>query len=87
MVGQSRDVVKARDIAVVSLMDAEEPQEVPGRRVRGSAPFAFPEGCVEVVALADDSAFAGIKCLGKRLKMDEAASELEVGVGDCPGGI
>ena len=64
-------------------MDAEEPQEVRGRRVRGGASFAFPEGCVEVVALADDSAFAGVKCLGERLKVDEAARELQVVVYDC----
>ena len=68
-------------------MDAEELQEVRGRRVRGSASCAFPEGCVEVVALADDSAFAGVKCLGERLEMDEAAIELHVGVGDCSGRV
>ena len=64
-------------------MDAKEPQEVRRRQVRCGAPFAFPEGCVEVVALADDSAFAGVKCLGERLKVDEAARELQVVVYDC----
>ena len=67
---------------MVSLVDIKETQKIHRWRVRGGASLLLPKGCVEVVALADDGAFAGVERLGKGFEVDEAAGEFQVGIGD-----
>ena len=87
MIGETRDVVKPRYVAVKPLMDTKQPEEVCRRGVGGGASLALPESSVEVVAFADNSAFAGVKRLGNGFKVNEAAGKLEVRVGDGASGV
>ena len=69
-VGGSRDVVVARHVAVEALVRTEHAQEVRGDLVRRGAPLPLPEQGVEVVGLAECSAFPDVKRLGKSLEME-----------------
>ena len=62
MIGEAGSVVKPRDIAVITLMEATQAKEIRWRRICGGASFLLPESGVEIVAFADDDAFAGITC-------------------------
>ena len=83
VVGQARNVVKARDVSVVPLVHAEQAEEVRGRGVAGGTALPLPERRIQVVALAQDGALADVEQLGNRLKVDEAPRKLKVGVGYC----
>jgi hypothetical protein len=82
VVGEARNVVEARDVAVVALVNAKQSEEIRWRRVGSGAAFALPKSGVEVVALADHSALARVKGLCDGLKVNESPRELQVGVGD-----
>ena len=85
VVGGARQVIEAWDIAVETLVDPKQPQEVGWRLVGGGASFTLPVRRVEVVALGQDCALPNIKRLGKGVQVQEPASQFEVGV--CNGTI
>ena len=87
MVGQARNVVETRDVSVVTLVHAEQAEEVRGRGVAGGTALPLPERRIEVVALAQDGALADVERLGNRLKVDEASRKLKVGIGYRPCGF
>jgi hypothetical protein len=51
VVGEARNVVEARDVAVVALVNAKQSEEISWRRVGSGAAFALPKSGVEVVGL------------------------------------
>ena len=83
MIRQSRDIVKAWNVVMVTLVNTQQSQEVRPWRVGSGAPLALSKRRVEVVALADNGSFAGFERLIRGLEVDEAARKLQVGVSDC----
>jgi hypothetical protein len=76
VVGEASNVVETRDVTVVTLVNAKQSEEISWRRVGSGAAFALPKSGVEVVALADNGAFARVKGLGDGLKVNESPGEL-----------
>ena len=86
-VGRPGDVVVTRHISVEALVRTEHAEEVRGDLVRRGAPLPLPEEGVEVVRLAERGALPDIERLGKGLEMEQAASQLQVRVGDGALGV
>ena len=74
MVGGAREVVKTWDIAMETLVDPEQPEEVSRRLVGGGAALPLPVGSIEVVALGKESTFTHVEGLGDCIEVEEAAS-------------
>lgn len=87
MIGEACKIVEPRDISVVPLMDAKEPEEVRWRGVGCGATLTLPEGGVEVIAFAYNGALTGVEGLGESFEVNEPAGELEVRVGDGARGV
>ncbi len=69
------------------LVHTKQAQELCRGLVRRGAPLPLPEQGVEVVGLAERGSFPDVKCLGQSLKMEQATSQLRVGVGDSALGV
>ena len=74
VVGGSRNVVEAWDVAVETLMNAKKPQQVSRGLVGGGATFSFPEGGTKVVAFGEDCPLADVEAVGDGVEVKETAS-------------
>ena len=72
----ARDVIEARDVAVESLVHAEQAEEVGGWRVTSGAALSLPERGVQIISFADDGALTNVKRLCNRFKVNEAPCQL-----------
>jgi hypothetical protein len=87
VVGWAGDVVKARDVLVLSLMNPEQAEEVRRSRCCRCASSPLPERGAEVVTLGKHSAFPNVKSGRERIEVEEPARELEVGIRDGTEGV
>jgi len=65
---------------MVSLMNAEQSQEVRRDLLGGRTGAALPKQRVEIIRLAEQRAFARVEALRNGLEVQQAARQLEVGV-------
>ena len=72
---------------MITLVEAEKPEEVRGDRVGCGVALLLPERGVEVVALTVDCALPHVEGLCGALQLQEPPCQLQVRVGDCAGGV
>ena len=77
-VGAPRDIVKAGDVAMKTLVDAEQTEQEGRNGIGGSAPLSLPESGVEVIASTEYRALAHVQSLGGALEVKQATSQLQV---------
>ena len=86
-VGNTHNIVVEGHVAMIALVYPKELEDVRRRGIWCGVPLALPERSVQVVPFAKSGTFANVKDLDKRLKLEQAACQLQVGVGDGPLGI
>ena len=77
-IGLPGDVVMPGDIAVKSLVDAKEAEEMGWRFGGGGTALALPKEGGQVVSVAENSALTDVKVLGQDIQMDEPSRQFKV---------
>ena len=81
-VGEPWLVIVPRHVAVETLVDPKEAEQVGWHLVSGGAALPFPKESVEVVRLAQDSALPDIERLAEGLQVNQTSCELQIRVGN-----
>ena len=81
-VGGAREVVIARHVAVVALVNTKQAEKMGRHLPGGGAAFALPEEGVEVVGFTDDGTLSDVETLGDGFQVQEGTRQFEIRVGD-----